>query len=245
MANDRHNKRKKNIFIIWSEFIPFWLLYRLFRLLPLKAAYAVSSVLFMIYYFVAPQRRNYAIKHLLHAGVAKNEPEAIGIARKVYMNFAMLMVEIVKMDQCVRPDNVRTAGSKSTIEETLQRGDKNQNVIIVTAHYGNWELAGTVWAHFSGIPMVSVMREFENPLIGKYILRHRCGTKELFKNNWHFLLVSRGHFRLCRFVTKLRLCSSPSTPKFIPDTLSIKYHLFFLQLLIIRLSVKTAASKAC
>ena len=56
-------------------------------------------------------------------------------------------------------------------------------------------------------------------------------AKELFKNNWYFLLVSRWHFRLCRFVTKLRLCSSPATPKFLPDTLSIKIPLISLQLL--------------
>ncbi len=55
--------------------------------------------------------------------------------------------------------------------------------------------------------------------------------KESFKNNWYFLLVSRRHFRLCRFVTKLQLCSSPATPKFLPDTLSIKIPLISLQLL--------------
>ena len=58
------------------------------------------------------------------------------------------------------------------------------------------------------------------------------GIKESFKNNWYFLLWSRWHFWLCRFVTKLRLCSSPATPKFLPDTLSIKIPLISLQLLI-------------
>ena len=55
--------------------------------------------------------------------------------------------------------------------------------------------------------------------------------KESFKNNWYFLLVSPGRFRLCRFVTKLRLCSSPVTPKFLPDTIIRKMPLISLQIL--------------
>ena len=46
----------------------------------------------------------------------------------------------------------------------------------------------------------------------KYTLRSRS------KNNWYFLLVSRWHFRLCQFVTKLRLCSFPASPEFLHDT---------------------------
>jgi len=63
------------------------------------------------------------------------------------------------------------------------------------------------------------------------ILPQLVWTKESFKNNWYFLLVSRWCFRLCRFITKLWLCSSPATPKFLPDTLSIKIPLISLQLL--------------
>lgn len=52
-------------------------------------------------------------------------------------------------------------------------GERKSNVILVTAHYGNWELTGSFWAAWSGIPMVSIMRPFDNRLIGSYILRNR------------------------------------------------------------------------
>jgi len=184
MAGRKKKKRKKNILIVWMEFIPFWILYQLFRILPLQAAYSISNGLFRIFYLLDSKHRTRAIRHLQHAGVAKSEIEADGMARKVFLNFSMLLVEIIKMDQCFTPDKVKISGSAATEQETLRRGVENQNVIIVTAHYGNWELAGSVWAHFSGIPMVSVMREFENPLIGNYILRNRAGAnhKVISKN---------------------------------------------------------------
>ena len=126
-----------------------------------------------------------AVQHLLHTGVAKNEQEAFEIARRTYHNFSMLLVEIFKMDQIIDLDDISVTGNESTIEKACVIGSKdNINVIIVTAHYGNWELAGSAWAHNFGIPMVSIMRRFGNPLIGECILKsrtsdiHQCVYKE-------------------------------------------------------------------
>ena len=86
------------------------------------------------------------------------------------------------------------------------------------------------------------------PMRGLEIQRQKpttetCHPLESFKNNWYFLLGSQGRFRLCRFVTKLRLCSSPATPKFLPDTLSIKIPLISLQLLRSRTKITFTSSR--
>jgi KDO2-lipid IV(A) lauroyltransferase len=114
-----------------------------------------------------------SIKHIMHAGITKDEKEATRIAMQSYDSFSKLLVEIIKLNQLYSPDKVKFTGNPDTIREVFGPNEKNINAIIITAHYGNWELAGSAWAEKTGIPMVSIMRPFGNPLIGKCILRNR------------------------------------------------------------------------
>jgi KDO2-lipid IV(A) lauroyltransferase len=148
-------------------------LYKVIRLIPIKAAYALAKFLFRGLYIIDRKHRIRSIKHLQHANAATNEAEARVMAQKAFCSFAMLLVEIIKMDQHFSMDKLSVRGNPESIKRLLESGENNQNAIIVTAHYGNWELAGSSWAEMSGIPMVSIMRPFGNPLIGNMILRNR------------------------------------------------------------------------
>lgn len=175
-SNGGKTKKKhppKHVLLIWLEFIPFLILYKSIRLMPLALAYMINKVLFRILFLVDAKHRNRAISHILHAGVAKDEKQARVIAWQAFLSFSKLLVEIIKLNQCFSPDKVKFTGSESAIRDACMPNAKNTNVIIVTAHYGNWEMAGSAWAHLTGIPMVSIMRPFNNPLIGKYILSNR------------------------------------------------------------------------
>jgi KDO2-lipid IV(A) lauroyltransferase len=172
-ASNKRKKKGKSLFRIWLEFIPFWCLYSFIRMLPLKTAYSLSRFLFKLMFKIDRKHSDRAIKHILHAGITADKNEAVAIAGRSYDNFSQLLVEIIKFNQLYSKDKITYAGNPESIKEVLGSGDKNINVIIITAHYGNWELAGTAWAEKSGIPMVSIMRPFGNPLIGKYILQNR------------------------------------------------------------------------
>ncbi|MFA6102008.1 MAG: lysophospholipid acyltransferase family protein [Victivallaceae bacterium] len=169
----KKNRKVKGLFRIWLEFIPFWFLYMFIRMLPLKAAYGLSRFLFRLLFRIDKRHRVRSIKHILHAGITKDEKEAERIARQAYVSFSQLLVEIIKLSQLYSPEKIKYTGNPDTIREVFEQGDKNINVIIITAHYGNWELAGSAWAEKTGIPMVSIMRPFGNPLVGSYILRNR------------------------------------------------------------------------
>ena len=167
----QHKKRSKAAFMVWLEFIPFWFLYQLIRIMPLKMAYVLDRFLFQILFWIDFKHRRRAIAHVLHAGVAKTPGRARQIAQAAFLSFAKLLVEIIKMDQSFKPEMISFKSSADSYDRTF--GAHKTNVIVVTAHYGNWELAGSFWATLSGFPMVSIMRPFSNPLIGKYILKGR------------------------------------------------------------------------
>jgi len=170
-SSQHHKKHGKNIILVWMEFIPFALLYYVIRLMPLKLAYRLDGLLFNLLFDFDYKHRNRAVGHLLHAGVAKTPEQARTIARAAFGSFGKLLVEIVKMDQVFKPEMIKILASPESYDRTF--GEHKTNVIVITAHYGNWELAGSFWATLSGYPMVSIMRPFSNPLIGKYILRGR------------------------------------------------------------------------
>ena len=168
-------KHQKSQFAIYAEFIPFYLLYQLLRLLPFRWGCALTVRLFDLLFLTAGKLRKRTISHILHAGVEKTPEKARDLARRTFRQFARLVVEIAKMDQEYRPEKIRISGSEATIAEVFARDGKpgRQNVIIVTAHYGNWEVAGTAFSEKAGRSMVSIMRPFSNPLIGELILKHR------------------------------------------------------------------------
>jgi KDO2-lipid IV(A) lauroyltransferase len=170
---DKQKTRQKSTIIIWLEFIPFLLLYSVVRAMPLKTAYTISKILFRILYLLDGKHRKRAIQHILHAAVRNNEQEAATLAKQSFSNYAKLLVEIIKSDQCYSLDKTNAVGCQRTIDKVFNRNGNNQNVILVTAHYGNWEVAGTAIAEYTGIQMASIMRPFGNPLIGNIILKNR------------------------------------------------------------------------
>ncbi len=167
-------KRKpKSQFVIYLEFIPFWLLYHFIHILPLRVGYGLSQGLFRGLFVLDARHRKRAIQHLMHAGVAQTPREAHRIAARTYAEFSKLLVEIVKMDQCYDPAKIKVVGSPGSVDRVLHATRENINVIIVTAHYGNWEVAGTAFSDQARRKMLSIMRPFANPLIGDMILDHR------------------------------------------------------------------------
>jgi KDO2-lipid IV(A) lauroyltransferase len=150
------------------------MLYSFVRLLPLKVAYAINKFLFQILYTFDFKHRNRSIQHIMHAGMADNKRDAAKLARKSFSSFAKLFVEIIKSDQCYSKDKITVIGPQATIDQVFKPEGGKRSVILVSGHYGNWEVAGTAIAHKAGIPMASIMRPFTNPMIGELILKNRA-----------------------------------------------------------------------
>ncbi|MDD4816978.1 MAG: lysophospholipid acyltransferase family protein [Victivallaceae bacterium] len=168
--------REQSKIILYLEYIPVFLLYKFVRLLPLHAAYWLSAVLFRIFFALDRKHRVRTIQHLMHAKVAPDRRRAVAMAKECFRQFSMLLVEIFKGDQMTRPDSVRIVGNLELAAKCGAFGEERRvykNVIIVTAHYGNWEIAGGFWVRCAHTPMLSVMRSFTNPYVGELILRNR------------------------------------------------------------------------
>ena len=156
--------------------------YRLFllcvfilRRLSLKNAYALMCAASGILYALDVKHRKRAISHVLHAGVVQTKEEAKKLVRENFRNTAKVFVEIIKIDQCINGGNYREKLgldiSDPVAKEVLS--GKPRQVIVVTAHLGNWELAGSAYCWQGGVKMTSIMRPLNNPKIGDFIYNHR------------------------------------------------------------------------
>lgn len=165
--------KQKSKFVIWAEYIPFMLFYRFVRLIPLKTAYAISSFLVSILYYLDAKHRNRTVNHILHAGIVKERKDAVALSKKCYHEFSMLLAEIFKMDQCYKRENFIVTGPPESLREFHKETALYKNHILAVAHYGNWEVAGHAYSDLCGRNMSSMMRPFDNPKIGELILSHR------------------------------------------------------------------------
>lgn len=182
-------KKRKSRLMIYVEYCGFAILYHLIRLLPLKTAYRLSRGLFALLFRVEKRHKTRTIQHLMHAGVAKDHAEAVAMTKKFFASFAMLLVEIVKLDQCYDPAKVTAAGNLETAKRFWHDdGSPGEQAIVVTAHYGNWEIAGMNWTVKANGRLTTIMRQFDNPLIGELILRNRRSEK-------HTLVDKKGGVR--------------------------------------------------
>jgi KDO2-lipid IV(A) lauroyltransferase len=176
MTRSKRSKKTSKL-KLYLEFIPFVCLYNTLRLMPVKVAYGISRFVFKCIYYIDKKSRTRAIQHLLHTGVAKDKDEAVSIAKAVFRHGARLMTEFVKLDQNASKIDITFTGDMDAINKLLKSGENNTPAILVTAHYGNWEVSGRFWTKYSGGKLLTVVRSINNPLIDNYFTSMRSNEQ--------------------------------------------------------------------
>ena len=175
MSEKRKRKKGKSKFRIWWEYLLFSLLCHILRLLPLRWGYRLSEGLLLLLFRYGRSYSERSIRHVLHSGIVSDEAAARELARAAFLESGKQLTEIAKSDQLFRQDKFFVDAPKSTLDYLLadRNPDRFDGLIMVSAHFGNWEISGTAITGLSGHPMTSLMRHFSNPKIGKIILEHR------------------------------------------------------------------------
>ena len=170
--------RRKNRLLINIEYRTLMVFLFIVRRVPLRFCYGIADIIAMFAFILDRRHRNRTINHIMYAGIAESRQEAVKLARANFRHFARVGVEIIKMKQFISPENIddhiSLSGSKEAID-LFFTSEKTSQAIIITGHYGNWELAGMGYAILSGHALLTVMRPFDNPRIGEYVYSQRQG----------------------------------------------------------------------
>ncbi len=138
----------------------------------------------LVFYLYAPERKK-ANNGLRIAFPEKTDRERRILARKSFENCGKSFFEFIYYSQKkhLPLDDLIEVEGLEHFDEALSRG---KGVVSVTAHIGNWELAGMVMAR-KGYPITAIAREINNEGINRLMMEihQEYGIETILrKNDW-------------------------------------------------------------
>jgi len=144
--------------------------------LSIAQAYSLARLLGWVMYTVDKRHRQVGIDNLrLAYGEQMTEAERDQMVRGVYRHFCMMLMEIFHTPKTINLANYRKYITLVGHEPILERMLSNEPMILLSGHYGNWEMAGYVFGLF-GFPTYSVARALDNPYLDRYLRSFREQT---------------------------------------------------------------------
>jgi KDO2-lipid IV(A) lauroyltransferase len=152
--------------------------------LSLGAARALAAGLAWLAYRVDRRHREVALDNLRQAFPGKySEAELDGLVRQVYRHFCIVLVEIILLPRLMHTTNWRRHLDLTRGREVIDCILSGRPVMIVTGHFGNWEMAGYALG-LLGFTTHAIARPLDNPFVEDYLrsFREKTGQKVLAKN---------------------------------------------------------------
>ena len=132
----------------------------------------IGNVLGAIIYYLIPIRKKVVLKNLKMAFPKKSEKEIRKIAKMNYVHFATLIFEILGMDSFSR-EEISSFLKFSDYHKFEKRIREGKAMLLLTAHFGNWELGATVFGiQFDRVVYV-LAKQQSNSKINDWINRNR------------------------------------------------------------------------
>jgi KDO2-lipid IV(A) lauroyltransferase len=143
--------------------------------LPVRLAFRCADGLARLGYTVDKRHRNVAIDNLRHAFPLKSQREIDDLVRGCYRHFLRLVVEIALLPRKFRLGNWRGYGRLVGGNRILEAMFSDRPALIITAHFGNWELAGFALGVF-GFRSYAIARVLDNPYLEAFLKTFRQAT---------------------------------------------------------------------
>ena len=155
------------------EFILFQIIKWTTLSLPLKSAQRLGFYFGSIAYYVLSKRRHIALHNLQNAFPSKSLSERKSIAFKSFQNVGISLIEMLWFPNLT--DEILKGLVKPKNIELLLKGYSTGNgMVMLSGHFGNWELIALSMAHLSKIPFSIIVQTQDNKLVDEVVNRHRC-----------------------------------------------------------------------
>ena len=175
--------RAKKGLLARAEYVFIRSLLGFFRLLPFPLAFRVGEAIGWLLYHCDRSHRRIGLTNLALAFPHKSEAERRQILRESLYNLGRLVAEFCHMHTLTKDNISRRVrfADFAQWQELLARG-QNTGALILTGHFGNWELLAYAHACY-GFPVHIIHRRLRNGLIDDLIVRERerCGNRVIHK----------------------------------------------------------------
>ena len=155
---------------------------KLLALLPFRLLYMLSDIIFPIVYYLIEYRKKVVFQNLKNAFPNKPEQEIKQIARRFYRHFCDMTFETLKMSRMRMTDFGEKM--KITNAEIVNRYfDEGKSVLVLTAHYNNWEWGCSLPAVMKH-KTIAVYRPLKDKEFDRFMNKNRSiGDIEMVKDD--------------------------------------------------------------
>jgi len=175
--------KERNDFLDRLQYVGLRLVSMLLHSWPVDANLRTAKLLGNLMYTADRRHRERALGNLRRSFPDMPEARRRELARRSMQQMFMLFVEMLFTTRLIRIDTWRQYVELDHFKQTLALLlDKRRGLIMLTGHYGNWEILGYVLATL-GFETTSIARPLDNPYVNDYVLgvRERQGQRILAK----------------------------------------------------------------
>ena len=165
------------------------------RTLPFALAFRVADGLAWVLMRISRSRIDIARDNLRQAFPGRYSEAELGrLVAETYRHFCRVIVEVLHIEHVMRTDNWRdflSFGTDDQCRDVIAALVSGRSVMMVTGHFGNWEIAGYVLA-LLGFRGCAIARPLDNSHLDRWLRRWREATgQKLIAKNGEFELIEK------------------------------------------------------
>jgi KDO2-lipid IV(A) lauroyltransferase len=153
-------------------FYIFYLLVWLPSLLPLKVLYILADCIYPVVYHAVKYRRKVVRHNLTAAFPQKSDAEIIAIEKDFYHYFCDMMVEMLHFEH-ISSREFRRRFDVSEIETLEKLVEQYGSVMVITAHYGNWEWGAALHLFMPDVTFCNIYKRLKNRKFDNFMQKVR------------------------------------------------------------------------
>jgi Kdo2-lipid IVA lauroyltransferase/acyltransferase len=160
------------------EYILFLFIGNIFGLLGLNLSRKLSIILAFIIFYIIPIRKQVVFDNLRKAFPELDEKKIKRIAFGCYRSVIISFFEILYMPKMSRDEMIKMLNVDNS-DLIIQNYKNNKGVILLSAHFGNWELIAASISARINIPFHVVVKHQRNSYVDRKIntIRKKWGNK--------------------------------------------------------------------
>jgi KDO2-lipid IV(A) lauroyltransferase len=180
MAKER---KERNDFIDRLTYVALRLVAAALHCFPVDTNLRTAKLIGSLMYRFDRRHRERALGNLRRSFPDMPERRRERMAERSMQHLVMLAVEVLFTTRLIRLDTYGRYVTLTNFRDVLDlmiRGERG--LIMLTGHYGNWEVLGYVLATL-GFPTTSIARPLDNPYVSDYVfgVRERTGQRIIAK----------------------------------------------------------------
>lgn len=165
------------------EYILFLIFGKIFSILGINLSRKAAFLLAVLFFYIIPIRKKTTIENLTFAFPEKSKNEIKKIAFGSYKNFSIALAEnfVIKNYSAEKLKSLFECGDMKLLKSAVE---KNIGLILLSAHFGNWELGAASLSLNAKIKYNIIVKSQRNSLVNNWMNE--------FRTKWGNIVIPLG-----------------------------------------------------